>query len=154
MLLRDATDSDMELVLAWRNNPQVWAGTYTQSKENRPLTWEEHFKWWRSRYNWQTFIIQVNDDLWTRDVGYLNIGQLDNWNPEISIYVGETLLWGQGIGSKALKLAINSLKEHKYNAVHTTILKNNERAIRLFRSLGFTRYGEARENEYEVQLRF
>jgi len=148
VMLRDATDDDMELVLKWRNIPEVYRGFYQQSRENRVLTYEEHYKWWHSRYNWQTFIIMFEG----KDAGCINIGQLDNWNPEVSIFIGEVTLWGKGIGKQALSLALDWLKSKGYEKVHTTILKNNARAIWLFESLGFQWVGEARKTEWAYEL--
>jgi RimJ/RimL family protein N-acetyltransferase len=152
VLLRDARDYDAVLVLAWRSIPKVYAGLYTQSREDRVPTWDEHWKWWKSRTTWKIFIIQVNDGETTRDVGYLNIAQLDHWRPEVGLGIGEVTLWGQGIAKQALLFGIEWLKEHGYKRVHTSILKNNERSIKLFTSLGFKIMGDAREDEIEVEL--
>ena len=89
--LRQATQDDLRLMLAWRNNPQVYQGIYNQSVENRKLTWEEHTNWFASRNkDWRTFIIEYNGE----PVGVVTIGQLDHWCPEIGYYVGEVSLWG------------------------------------------------------------
>jgi len=152
VLLRESHDADAALVLAWRTIPQVYAGLYTQSRTNHVPNWEEHWRWWKSRPYWNIFIIQVNDGSSTRDVGYLNIAQLEHWRPELGIAIGETTLWGQGVAKQALLLGIKWLKEHSYKRVHTSILDNNERALRLFKSVGFRVMGEAREDETEVEL--
>lgn len=153
VLLREAYGvSDAVLVLAWRNSPLVWQGLYTQSKENRPLSWEEHWKWWNTKPNWKIFIIQVNDGQTTRDVGYLNIAQCEHWRPECGLSIGEVSLWGKGIAKQALQLGIEWLKESGYKRVHTSILNSNERSLKLFKSLGFKVIGEARQDETEVEL--
>ena len=153
ILLREARDTDAALVLAWRSIPRVYQGLYTQSMTNHVPSWPEHWAWWKSRYNWKIFIIQVNDWETTRDVGYLNIAQLDHWRPEFGISIGETTFWGKGVAREALKLGIEWLREHGYKRVHTSILNNNERAIKLFIGLGFKVIGQAREDETEVELR-
>ena len=81
----------------------------------------------------------------------VNIGQLDNWNPELNIFLGEISLWGKGIAKEALNLAILWLQNKGYQAVHTTILENNKRALRLFNSAGFHRAGKARVDEVRVE---
>ena len=155
VLLRETRDSDIELVLAWRNNSQVWERLYAQSRENRPLTWEEHYSWWNSRHNWQRWIIQVNDNITTRDVGCINLSQLDSWCPQVGLFIGEVGLWGKGVGRESLLLALSWLRAKGYVKVWTTILKDNERSIRLFGSVGFRRVGEGRVGEwsYEKDLR-
>ena len=147
VILREATSNDLELVLAWRNNPLIWQGLYQQSRENRPLTWEEHYNWWHSRYNWKTFIIQLNDNITTRDIGYISISQLDYWSPEIGLSIGETTLWGRGIGKQALTLGTQWVREKGYKYTSTTILDNNERSKALFLSLGYERIAGARPEE-------
>ena len=42
MSLREATDDDLEIMLAWRLNPLVFRGFYLQSE---PLEWDEHYTW-------------------------------------------------------------------------------------------------------------
>ncbi len=82
-----------------------------------------------------------------RDIGVVNIGQLDHWSPEIGVYLGEVTLWGKGYGKLSIELALEWLSNHGYKHCHTTILDSNERSIRLFESLGFKRLGDARQNE-------
>ena len=154
--LREATKEDLELLFNWRNQPEVWQGFYTQSKENRALTWTEHWTWWLSRNkDWRTFIIEYEG----KPVGVVTIGQLDYWEPECGIYVGETILWGRGIGKEALNQAVKWIKDYSkihshIVAIRTTILDSNERSMYLFKSLGFKRIGEARPGEslYRKQI--
>ena len=150
VLLREVTDNDMELILAWRSSPLVYQSLYSQ---RGPLTWEEHYKWWKSRYNWKRWIIQVNDNETTRDVGCVNFGQLDSWKPQVGIFIGEVTLWGKGIAKEALTLALEWLREQSYIRIWTTILKDNFRSIKLFEGLGFKKIGEGRPGEWEYELR-
>jgi len=151
--LRPATELDLELMMAWRSNPLVYAGFYTQQA---PLTWEEHWKWWHNRGPWwKVFIIQYNDiETRLRDVGVVTIGQLEHWSPELGYYVGEVSLWGKGIGREAVRLALQYIKRYGREYAHTTILVNNSRSIQLIESLGFKRFGCARVGEswYQVAL--
>lgn len=151
--LREATDDDMELVMAWRSNTELSKFYYQQGP--RPLTWGEHYRWWKSRYNWKMFIIQVNDNVMTRSVGMLTFSGLDGWSPDTGIYIGEIMSWGKGYARQALKLGLEWLKDAGYKKAHATILNNNVRSIRLFESLGFKNVGEARDNResyYTISL--
>ncbi len=152
--LKLATDDDVELVMAWRNNSLIFqTGAYTQKV---PLTWKEHYNWWNCRgYWWKFFMIIVDDGvLRPRKSGIVNFGQLDNWNPEFNYYLGETSLWGQGVGKIALNIGLNWLKFHGYCKTHSTIRDDNERSINVLKSLGFVRTGEARPGEsyWEIKL--
>ena len=151
VLLRKATDNDLGLIFNWRNKPEVWQGFYTQNKENRALTWAEHWAWWISRNkDWRTFIIEYDGS----PVGVITVGDLDSWIPELGWYVGEVNLWGKGIGKEAVRLGLEYIKSEGKEYAHTTILDNNERSIRLAKSLGFKRFGKARPGEswYQVKL--
>jgi RimJ/RimL family protein N-acetyltransferase len=139
--LRRTTEDDLELVMAWRSNPIVFDGFYSQTK---PLEWGEHVHWFRSRnQDWRNFIIEYNG----RDVGILTIGQLDHWSPEIGYAIGEVSLWGHGVGKDAVKLALDYIRDHGRDYCHTTVLKRNQRSISLLKSLGFVESGDAREGE-------
>lgn len=143
--LREATESDLPLMMAWRSSPLVYEGFYQQTA---PLQWDEHVKWWKSRNSdWRTFIIVHVSSYHERPVGVVTIGQLDHWSPEIGYYVGEVSLWGQDIGEEAVGKALNWLKERGYQYCHTTVKMNNNRSVKLLWSLGFTMLGGAREGE-------
>ena len=145
--------SDLPILMAWRSNPLIYSGFYSQ---NHPLEWKGHLKYHTTRNSdWRTFIIEVTEDDFTRPVGVLNIGQLDNWKPELGILIGETTLWGRGIGMVALRYAIDWVKsrQNSYQVIGATILDNNKRSIRLFTSMGFVRICKAREGESEYEYR-
>ena len=141
LYLREAKNSDLELLMAWRSNRLVYEGFYQQTE---PLKWEEHIAWWESRNkDWREFIIVFNE----RDVGIVTIGQLDHWSPEIGYFIGEVTLWGQGIGKESVKLALKWLKDKGYEYCHTTVLKDNQRSLNLLKGLGFQVLGDARKGE-------
>lgn len=151
VMLRKAIEQDLPLMMAWRSNPLVYEeGCYTQSS---PLTWEEHYTWWCSRGRWwRFFIIQINDGETTRDVGVVNFGQLDNWNPELNYYLGEVSLWNQGIATEALKMGLDWLRARGYCKVHTTMKDTNKRATAVLNKLGFSQSGKARKGESVWEL--
>ena len=145
MRLLKATNSDLELMMAWRSNPLIYEGFYQQTK---PLKWEEHVNWFNSRNkDWRTFIIEYEG----RKIGIVTIGQLDHWSPEIGYYLGEVSLWGRGLGKGAVGLALDWLKTYGKEHAHTTVLKSNKRSLNLLKSLGFKILGDAREGEVWLQ---
>lgn len=145
--LRPSEERDWPLTLAWRSHPLVYAGSYSQTK---PLTWEEHTNWIKSRNkDWRHLIIIYDD----RPVGILNITQLDHWEPEIGIYIGEVSLWGKGIGKEAVRLGLEYIKSLGKESCHTTILKSNKRALGLAKSLGFKKVCGARRGEIWLRVK-
>lgn len=151
--LRDIRFSDLPLLLAWRNHPEVYKGFYEQGYLGKGmLTWEEHYAFWTAKWNRigkdrQIKIIFCDG----RDVGMIGvIRPTENNIPEIDIYIGEVTLHGKGAGKKALLLIIGSLKD---KIIRARVLKNNERSIRMFESCDFKRIGEGREGEWLYELR-
>ncbi len=140
--LRLATKDDLPLMMAWRSNPLIYKGFFTQKS---PLVWEEHINWWKTRNSdWRTFIILYDD----RPIGILNLGQLDHWSPEIGYAIGEISLWNQNIGTQAVRLGLEWLKEYGKKYCHTTILDNNLASIKLIKKAGFTKGMQARKGEH------
>ena len=152
IILRDATDSDLPLIMAWRSTEKIYQGFYTQKS---PLVWHEHLSWWKSRpSSWKQFIITLIQGTHVRDIGVVTIGQLDHWSPEIGYFIGEVSLWGSGLGKQAVSLGLEWLKKNGKKFCHTTILDDNIRSIKLIKSLGFKKFGKAREGEswYQKKL--
>lgn len=150
MYLKEASVSDYPLIMAWRSNPKIYQGFYSQKS---PLVWEGHLKWFLSRnQDWRTFLIIYED----RPIGVVNIGQLDHWSPEIGYFIGEVSLWGRGLGTMAVKLGIewlqNYAKSHLHiTCIHTTIKDDNIASIKLIKRLGFGRGMGARKGEHYWQ---
>ena len=145
IFLREYTSADLALIMSWRNSPLIYQGFFSQKE---PLSWEEHLSFWRSRNkDAKQFMVVMVEDYVMRDVGVVRFAQLDYWSPEIGYMVGETALWGKGIGKQAVSLGLDWLKEKGYEYVHTTVPDSNERSRKLLYSLGFDYKGKAREGE-------
>ena len=150
IFLREAKDSDLELIRAWRSSPLVYQGFVTQKE---PLTYMEHHNWWNSRkqLNWREFIIVLQEDELLRDMGVVTIGQLEHWSPEIGYFIGNPADWNKGYGKQAVWCALDWLRRHGYKYTHTTVKTDNQRSIKLLESLGFEYLGKAREGEVWYQ---
>jgi hypothetical protein len=91
MIIQPATLNDIELIMAWRSDPDIYKGYYTQTE---PLKWEEHINWWNSRNkDWHQFMAIYEG----RRIGWVCIGQMDHWSPEIGYTIGEKTLWGRAL---------------------------------------------------------
>lgn len=148
---RPAEDGDLELLMAWRSNPMVYEGHYLQDE---PLAWEDHLEWWHSREDRRDWVITVKtDDRW-RDVGVVAIAELDTDYPEVSIWVGEVTLWGNGVATEAVTFATEWLEDHDYPGASCRIMDDNAGSRRVFDAVGFERVGDAREGESWYELDF
>ena len=149
--LRPATEADLPLMFKWRNQPEVYEGFYQQT---RPLTWGEHHNWWYSRpSSWMTFILERMPETKeekgrVKDIGVINIGQMEHWSPELGWYMGDLNEWRKGYMKEALIQVMKFLKERGYEYCHTTIKMDNERSLHLAYRLGFEMLGGAREGEF------
>jgi len=134
ILLADATEKDLELLLAWRSHPLVYKGFAIQQK---PLTWEEHLHWWRTRRHRQDWIVLVRESGLTRRIGSLCITGLDSECPEVGLYVGEVGLHGRGFGKRILALSVDWLTQKGYRQCQAMILDDNIASQNAFASQGF-----------------
>ena len=101
--LRNATDSDENLLFKWRNINELVALSSYQNK----VTLDEHKKWFRNKLkssNCELFIIQLND----QDIGLIRI-DIRQKDCEVTIYLipGNE---GMGFGYKSLSQALKSIK--------------------------------------------
>lgn len=150
LLLREMTKADLPLLLAWRNNPLIWSGTYTQRK---PIEWNDHKAWWLSRnQDHYSFMVILFEDNCAREVGVLHISLLDYWSPEIGIIIGEVSLWNKGVGTEAFRLGCEWVKDKGYEWTSTTAPKVNKPMIKVLEKLGFEYIGEAR-SKWELKYR-
>lgn len=147
--LRPVIRDDLELMMAWRSVPAVYAGFYLQSK---PLTWEEHWKWWKSRTKRMDWIVVLENNDGVRDVGVVNVTGLGNECPSVGIYIGDVTLWGKKVGSRAVGLVINWLSVNGFKEAQADILKDNIASIKMFESVGFRKAGEGRDGEWLYRL--
>lgn len=138
--LREITEEDLELLLAWRSHPEVYAGFYYQKG---PLIWEEHHGWWLERKNRKDWMIILTERGSSRAVGCVAVYRLDTELPNVGVYVGEISLWGRRVAQRALTLAAGCLKTDGYHRCRATILDNNIGSQRAFQNVGFKLVGPA-----------
>lgn len=55
----------------------------------------------------------------------------------ISIAIGEKSYWGKGVGKTAMKLLEEECKKIGYNKIELGVFEFNERALKLYKSLGY-----------------
>jgi RimJ/RimL family protein N-acetyltransferase len=145
IMIRQATDSDLELLMAWRSNPLIYKLFFIQKE---PLKWDEHYSWWIRRENRIDWMILIEENNVARRIGSVNVSQLDTDNPEIGVFIGELRLWGKHIGRYAVLCVLRWLKNIGHKRTHVRIRENNIGSIRLFESLGFKKVKEGGVGEW------
>lgn len=148
IVLRPITDEDTELVLMWRNNPQV--KQYFIHRED--ITPEEHRNWLNtSIYTGKAyqFIILLRDS--GLPIGSVYIQSINNVHKsaEFGIFIGESAVNSKGCGTDAAKLMIHfALEELGLHKLYLRVLADNQRAIRSYEKAGFVSEGVMRDEIY------
>ena len=130
--LRPIGPEDREILWRWSNDPEVRA----QSFHSRPITWEEHCRWWDARgidphwYAW----IGVNAS--AHPVGVVRF-QVQGTRAEIGVNVAAEAR-GQGIGRLLIVQGCGALcRVLPITAVDAHIKLGNVASLAVFRSAGF-----------------
>ncbi|MDF3935455.1 UDP-4-amino-4,6-dideoxy-N-acetyl-beta-L-altrosamine N-acetyltransferase [Pseudomonas citronellolis] len=142
--LRDIEDHELELMLSWRNAPNVRANMYTRHE----ITLEEHKSWWERirhdpRHQYRMFEEQ---GLPLGIVAFVNIDK-PNGHSSWAFYASPDA--PRGTGSKmeflALDYAFGALALHK---LHCEVLDFNTAVISLHKKFGFVVEGVLRQQHF------
>ena len=144
MLMRSMENSDLELVLSWRNNPEVRRYMFSQHE----ISFSEHLSWFESSLNnpWKKLLIFENNQKPQGFVSFSEVGGggVADWG----FYMAPDAPKGSGqsLGRTALSYAFDKLNLHK---VCGQVLKFNQRSILFHRSLGFRLEGTTRDAYFD-----
>ncbi len=140
--LRDLTEGDLELIVAWRNSPIV-----NEFLSDRLKTIPDAKAWFHK--------VRQNPNAWLKlimvdqaAVGYAAVESIDEKNSkcELAVVVGAPTLWGAGVGKfvleEMLKHAFEVLKMHR---VFAAVCRGNIRSEKLVTSMNFRVEGTMRE---------
>jgi RimJ/RimL family protein N-acetyltransferase len=119
--------ADLELVLAWRSNPEMYRHVREQ---DGPLVWEDHVKWFESRdERRKDFVIRYEE----RRVGAVCLDA----NDAVGVYLGDISARGQGVATNAVRW----LCDRFFNRMplHADVHPDNDASKQLFERCGFER---------------
>lgn len=127
----------LRLSWEWLSDPEIKRLTGTPD-----FTPEEQVKWFETlgtRRDYLIWGIMVDGSR----VGACGLKKIRGRECEYWGYIGVKSYWSKGIGKKVLKLAEDEAGQRKIEDIFLNVLKDNERALRLYRSSG---YGVAGQN--------
>jgi UDP-4-amino-4,6-dideoxy-N-acetyl-beta-L-altrosamine N-acetyltransferase len=139
--LRPMVDEDLEMVLDWRNAPEVRSKMYT----SHVISLEEHLAWWgrtKQRDDQKYFVYECAGT----PLGVVGFTQID--------YFSQNCFWAfyassnapRGTGSRMEYLALNYVfKELGLNKLSCEVLRFNETVLRLHTKFGFKKEGLFRQ---------
>ncbi len=136
--LRPIKESDLELVLQWRNSERIRANMYT----DHIISFDEHKRWFlntRTSESVSYCICEYNH----KSIGTVYFTDIDKYNQKShwGFYLGESnLMMGSGsiMGFMGIDYAFQSLGIIKLCG---EVFSFNERAIKLHKKLGFQQEG-------------
>lgn len=144
--LRPMQESDLELVLNWRNHIDVRQYMYTQHE----ISLTEHTNWFNKvskNNNYNLLIFEVNNE----PLGFVNIhqiaqGGLADWGFYTSPDAPKGI--GSKLGKQALDYAFNTLQLHKLCG---QALDFNETSRKFHKRLGFKKEGVLEQHHFDGQ---
>ena len=147
--LRDIKDEELELMLSWRNAPNVRANMYTQHE----ISLNDHLAWWASiknRVDQKYFMFEAKD----QPCGIVAFNEIDlvNNNSSWAFYASPDAVRGTGSCMEflALDYAFSEMNLHKLNC---EVLAFNTPVIKLHQKFGFKVEGVLRE-QYKKDLEY
>lgn len=154
--LRAYDDSldDGEMVVEWRNDPQVKAHFF----EEEPLSLDLHWKWIdkaKLNPNIRYYMIQINedDDYKALTVGTIGLNHIDwrNRTAEFSWFlIGEPKRRNWGYGKEAIFLLLHYAFNHlNLNRIWLQTMTLNKAASIVYRKMGFRGEGILRGHKFK-----
>lgn len=142
--VRKLLEADLELVLSWRNHPDVRKYMYTQHE----ITLEEHTAWFKSASCDDSRHLLIFEQKHI-PLGFISIKEINkNGVADWGFYLSPDALKGTGqfLGRTALNYAFHSASLHK---VCGQALGFNERSINFHQKLGFKQEGILRQQHFD-----
>lgn len=131
--IRKVTSEDSDLILEWRNNPQV----FRYALNPNPIPIEEHQAWFRKKItdNNCIFFLGLYNENPCGSIRY-QISK-DAKEAEVSISISPQF-WGKKIATELMRLAEENLKKFtSVEVIHATVLDENIASVKLFTNAGF-----------------
>jgi len=134
---------DSETLFRWINDPE----TVHFNVPYKPVHWANHEEWVRSLGKTQgkmAFAIRADGHL----VGVVQLIDIDpvHRSAELTIRIGDEANRGRGVGTQALKLALDSAwRDLNLHRVWLRVSADNAHAIRAYKKAGFVEEGRLRD---------
>lgn len=132
--LRPARIDDCQLLLDWRNDPQVKANSFNSEK----IELAGHQEWYKNKLKEETCLFFIAEDGKGIPVGQIRFDKHAK-DAEISISVAPTMV-GRGIGTTITKLGCIALQKIWAGiSVFARVKHNNYASVLMFEKAGFTK---------------
>ncbi|WP_256815216.1 GNAT family N-acetyltransferase [Cytobacillus sp. Bac17] len=159
LLIRLMNDKDIEVMAKWLNDQSV-----LEFYEEPPLNIDMVIKKYGPRVEGKHYVIPCIVEYKNEPVGYIQYYELQEdelkrygYSANKNIYgidqfIGETQLWGKGIGTAMILMMLNYLSKSKgASSVVLEVKKNNSRAISSYKKCGFRKIKELYTDLYLIE---
>ncbi|MFD1929578.1 GNAT family N-acetyltransferase [Sporosarcina siberiensis] len=144
--IRPITIEDFGFVLKWSTNDRFCLANDWDINRNE----QELYKWWlHCVSNLSEDFIRMGIEIENKLIGYVDLAYIQDNSAELGIAVGESALWGKGIGFNS------SIRMIDYASAHfgITVFKaetheTNIRARRMLERIGFKEVSRIGSEEY------
>jgi ribosomal-protein-alanine N-acetyltransferase len=149
-VLRRPEPSDIEALYVQKNDPEIAAllGGFGMGYSVADLhDWVEYHRKRADEVVWA-----IVERATGKCVGHVGLYQIDHRvrDAEFAIMLGDRAAWGRGLGRGCTRFAVDyGFRQLNLNRVHLSVLATNERAIRLYHSLGFRDEGCLRQAQFK-----
>jgi RimJ/RimL family protein N-acetyltransferase len=144
--LRKPEPHDIEPLYVWKNDPEIatMLGGFTTGYSRADLAkWIEFH---RSAADEALFIVTRGTD--DRAIGHVGLYKINHrlGTAEFAILLGERAAWGKGLGRSCTQFMCSyGFDQLNLRRITLEVLATNERAYKLYRSLGFVEEGRLRQ---------
>lgn len=144
---RRFTEDDLATFLRWRNDTDIArTDVLGPIKIVTDIEMHDWFQEYAVENPYSFAIVRTEDQTLIGQTGFKEVDQ-KNRNAEFFIVVGEKEQWGKGYAKQSLRLLLRyGFDELNLHRIWASVLGSNERALGLYRSLGFTVEGRRRQH--------
>lgn len=135
-------DIFLEKSWEWLNDQEIkkLTNTISFSKEEQQL-WYKRIK---NQKNYRIWGVKYEDV----PIGACGIKNITNIDCEYWGYIGEKKFWGMGFGYQMMRMIEEIVHDMKIKTIWLKVLKDNQRALRLYMSLNYK--VELEDNEFII----
>ncbi|MCP3030799.1 GNAT family N-acetyltransferase [Halobacillus sp. A1] len=145
--LRKMNEDDFHIYHNWRSNIEVMQYTNPELDVYSLRETEQFIKSICNSNTTKNYIIELNES--DKPIGIASLVHMDlkNRNAECIIDIGHQSYWGSGYGKEVMNILLDySFSEMNLHKLYLRVFSFNERAIKLYESLGFLKEGEQKEH--------
>jgi diamine N-acetyltransferase len=145
--LRELDHSDLTQLNAWRNDKEIIEHLGNNFLFISGAVDEDWFQSYLRDREHAIRLAIITEDA-GEYIGNVNLTSIHriNRSAEFSILIGEKRYWSRGVGAQATRLMLDhAFRDLNLNRIYLTVVRENTRALRLYKRMGFSEEGCLRE---------